>query len=90
MSVDGTWTLTMDTPMGERRSTITLKSDGAALTGTQEAEGNKTDIFEGSVNGNEASWKVAITKSRTVNFIANHNLEVRMERFPHGEDIPLQ
>ena len=61
MAVDGTWNLTMETPMGERRSKLTLKSSGATLTGTQEAEGNATDIFEGSVNGDNASWKVSIT-----------------------------
>jgi len=49
MSADGTWTLTLETPMGERRSTLTLVTAGGALTGTQEAEGNTTDIAEGSV-----------------------------------------
>ena len=61
MAVDGTWNLTMETPMGERRSKLTLKSSGGTLTGTQEAEGNTADIFEGSVNGDNASWKVSIT-----------------------------
>jgi hypothetical protein len=61
MSADGTWNLTMQTPMGERRSTLTLSTAGGTLTGSQEAEGNTTDISEGSVNGNDVSWKVAIT-----------------------------
>ena len=61
MSADGTWTLTMQTPMGERRSTLTLATSGGSLTGTQEAEGNTTDITDGSVSGNDVSWKVAIT-----------------------------
>lgn len=61
MALDGTWNLTLETPMGERRSTLTLKSSGGALTGTQEAEGVTTEIFEGSVSGDSASWKVAIT-----------------------------
>src|ERR1044072_421411 len=61
MSADGTWNLTMQTPMGERRSTLTLSPAGGTLTGSQEAEGNTTDISEGSVNGNDVSWKVAIT-----------------------------
>lgn len=61
MAVDGTWNLTMETPMGERRSTITLSTAGGSLTGKQEAEGNSTDIFEGSANGDSASWKVSIT-----------------------------
>ena len=61
MSADGTWNLTMQTPMGERRSTLTLSTAGGTLTGKQEAEGNTTDIAEGTVNGNELSWKVSIT-----------------------------
>jgi hypothetical protein len=51
----------MQTPMGERRSTLTLATSGGSLTGTQEAEGNTTDITDGSVSGNDVSWKVAIT-----------------------------
>jgi len=61
MSVDGTWNLTMETPMGERRSTLTLSTSGGTLTGKQEAEGNTTEIADGTVNGNSASWKVSIT-----------------------------
>ena len=61
MSADGTWNLTMQTPMGERRSTLTLSTAGGTLTGKQEAEGNTTDIAEGTVNGNALSWKVSIT-----------------------------
>jgi hypothetical protein len=61
MSADGTWNLTMETPMGERRSTLTLSTAGGKLTGKQEAEGNTTDIAEGTVNGNDVSWKVSIT-----------------------------
>ena len=61
MSADGTWNLTMETPMGERRSTLTLSTAGGTLTGTQEAEGNTTDIADGTANGNDLSWKVSIT-----------------------------
>ena len=61
MSADGTWNLTMQTPMGERRSTLKLSTAGGTLTGQQEAEGNTTDIAEGTVSGNELSWKVSIT-----------------------------
>ena len=61
MAADGTWNLTMDTPMGERRSTLTLSTSGGTLTGKQEAEGNTTDITDGTANGNNVSWKVAIT-----------------------------
>ena len=61
MAVDGNWNLTMSTPMGERNATLSLKSSGNALTGTQGAEGNTAEIFDGSVNGDDLAWKVSIS-----------------------------
>jgi hypothetical protein len=61
MAADGTWTLTMDTPMGERKATLDLKTQGGTLTGTQSADGDSADIFEGTVDGNNHTWKVSIT-----------------------------
>ena len=62
MAVDGTWNLTMDTPMGERTSTLTVKAVGGALEGTQSAEGQTADIVGGAVDGNNVRWKVSITQ----------------------------
>jgi hypothetical protein len=61
MAVDGTWNLTMSTPMGERNATLSLKSSGGTITGTQGADGNSTEIFDGTVNGDDVAWKVSIT-----------------------------
>ena len=61
MSAAGTWTLTMDTPIGERRAKLTLAADGTTLSGQMIAEeGNATDIYEGKVAGNGGSWKADI------------------------------
>jgi hypothetical protein len=62
MSVDGNWKITMSTPLGEREATMMLKSSGASLSGTQAAEGDSAEIFDGSVNGGDVAWKVSITK----------------------------
>jgi hypothetical protein len=61
MAVDGDWNLTMTTPMGERDAMLSLKSSGGTLTGTQGADGNSAEIFDGTVNGNDVAWKVSIT-----------------------------
>ena len=61
MAVDGNWNLTMSTPMADRQATLSLKSAGSTLTGTQGAEGNTAEIFEGTVDGNDVTWKVSIT-----------------------------
>ncbi|WP_439369230.1 hypothetical protein ACRQ5Q_15480 [Bradyrhizobium sp. PMVTL-01] len=61
MAVDGNWNLTMTTPMGERQATLNLKAAGGSLTGTQGAEGTTVEIFDGTVAGDNVSWKVSIT-----------------------------
>src|SRR6201996_696030 len=61
MAADGNWNLVMSTPMGDRNATLNLKSSGGTLTGTQGAEGNSTEIFEGTVAGDDVAWKVSIT-----------------------------
>ena len=61
MAVDGNWKITMSTPMGDRDADLTLKSAGGALTGTQSAEGNTGEIFDGSVDGDNVAWKISIT-----------------------------
>jgi hypothetical protein len=61
MAVDGNWNITMSTPMGERKATLSLTSAGGALTGTQGADGNSGEIFDGTVNGDDVAWKISIT-----------------------------
>ena len=60
MAADGNWNLVIETPMGERQATLSVKTEGSLLTGSQSAEGRSTDIFDGAANGNEVSWKVSI------------------------------
>jgi hypothetical protein len=61
MTADGNWSLIVATPMGERQATLSVKTDGSVLKGSQMADGNSTEIFDGAVNGNAISWKVSIT-----------------------------
>jgi hypothetical protein len=60
MSVDGTWNLKMQTPIGERSSTLTLSRSGSGLTGTLAAEGNSTPLLEGKADGNAVRFKAQI------------------------------
>lgn len=61
MSLDGNWTITMTTPMGERTAALSLKTVGGALTGTQSADGNSGEIFDATADGNNVAWKIDIT-----------------------------
>jgi hypothetical protein len=63
MAVDGTWKLTVNTPMGAQESTLVITASGAALSGTQSAgSGEGKAIDSGAVNGNTVSWKSSISR----------------------------
>jgi hypothetical protein len=62
MAADGTWHITIDTPMGARMAKLTLTTDGGTLRGQQSGDEGTTDIYDGTVNGNEVAWKVNITQ----------------------------
>lgn len=67
MSADGTWKLTMKTPIGERKSTLALKEAGGALSGKLTGdEGNSTDIFEGKAAGDTVTFKANIKSPMTL------------------------
>ncbi len=61
MSAAGTWNVTMQTPIGDRKATLTLQIAGGGLTGTLTGdEGSATDIYDGKADGSTASWKADI------------------------------
>ena len=61
MTADGDWSLVVATPLGERRGTLSLRTEGSTLKASQMADGNSVEIFDGTVNGNEVRCKVSIT-----------------------------
>ena len=75
MSIDGTWNVKMETPMGTRAGVLTLVADGGTLTGTFGGDGGSTDIYDGSCDGDKASWKANIVQpmALTLEFSATFN-----------------
>jgi hypothetical protein len=65
MAVDGNWNLVMTTPMGERSASLSLKAAGDTLTGTQGADGNSAEIFDGTVT---APWAISRSRGRGLEF----------------------
>ena len=62
MSFDGTYHVSISTPMGKQEGTLILAQSGDELTGSMEAQGDKADITSGKVDGDVATWDVAISK----------------------------
>ena len=62
MAVDGIWNITVNSPMGAQKSTVTMAAAGEALTGSGVGpDGVAKEITDGKVSGNDVSWKVAVT-----------------------------
>jgi hypothetical protein len=66
MSIDGTWNVTLQSPMGSQEGTLTLATDGDALTGTMSGPQGAMDIEDGQVGDGSYSWKVNITSPMAI------------------------
>jgi hypothetical protein len=63
MSLSGSWTLSMQTPMGLQTFTFIAKVEGTSLTGTiANGADEPIEITDGIVEGLAASWKLTVKK----------------------------
>ncbi len=60
MSIDGTWKISMQTPMGTREVTLEAKAEGGVLAGTWTGPQGSTEIEGGTVEGDSAAWRVKL------------------------------
>ncbi len=58
MAADGKWTITMNTPMGSRDTTVEFKTNGADLAGSWVGQAGPQDFTGGKVDGDNLEWKV--------------------------------
>ena len=59
--VDGVWDCVTKSPLGDQKSTLTVKSDGTSFTGSNVGAMGSVDITDGTVNGNTLGWKMNIS-----------------------------
>ncbi len=58
MTIDGTWNLTITTPMGPQQGSLELKANGGSLEGTMTGPQGAVPLEDGKVDGNSLSWSV--------------------------------
>lgn len=61
MAVNGTWNITIKTPMGEQKGKLTLSQSGDALTGTMASPMGSVPVENGKVAGDALSWHAKVT-----------------------------
>ncbi|MBQ74383.1 MAG: hypothetical protein CMQ20_05070 [Gammaproteobacteria bacterium] len=62
MSVDGSWNVTINSPMGAQDAVLTLNTDGGSLSGSMAGAQGTQDFEGGTVDGNNLTWVVDMTQ----------------------------
>lgn len=58
MSLDGNYECITKSPMGDQKSTLTVKTDGNSWTGQNAGAMGALDVEDGVVDGNTLRWKM--------------------------------
>ncbi len=61
MAVDGTYDVTVKSPMGDQNSVLTVNSDGGSFSGSLTGAMGSMDIEGGTVEGETLKWKMDMT-----------------------------
>ena len=90
MSVDGSWKLVVDTPMGKQPGTLDLKTDGGAVSGTSTSMGNTYQIENGKIDGDALTFQVNAKQPMpmTITFnltVAGDSLDGEVQAGPFGK-----
>jgi hypothetical protein len=67
MSVEGTWNLSISTPIGTMKAMIELREQDAVLTGVAHGAGEEVPLTDIALDGDRLTWRQAITKPMRLN-----------------------
>ena len=75
MSADGTWNVTLNTPMGAQAGTLELATDGNTLTGTMSGPQGSMELENGTADGDSLSWAVNMTQPMPITIEATATVD---------------
>jgi hypothetical protein len=67
MSVEGTWDLSISTPIGTIKAVVDIKSHAGTLAGTAQGAGEEVPLRDVALNDGQLTWTQAITKPMRLN-----------------------
>ncbi|MFJ9371416.1 hypothetical protein ACIRRA_44435 [Nocardia sp. NPDC101769] len=67
MSVEGTWDLSIATPIGRIKAVTEFRHKDDVLTGTAHGSGEEVTLSDVVLDGDRLSWKQAVTKPMRLN-----------------------
>ncbi|MFC1434022.1 hypothetical protein ACEZDB_25555 [Streptacidiphilus sp. N1-3] len=67
MSVEGTWDLSIATPIGRIKAVVGLHREEGVLTGTAQGTGEEVPLNSLALEGDRLTWTQAVTKPMRLN-----------------------
>ncbi|MGN5633907.1 hypothetical protein [Streptomyces sp. AC154] len=67
MSVEGTWNLSISTPIGKMKAVVELRRQDGALTGVAHGAGEEVPLADVALTGDRLTWKQSVTKPMRLN-----------------------
>ncbi|MFE1029264.1 hypothetical protein ACFW5I_32720 [Streptomyces sp. NPDC058818] len=67
MLVEGTWNLSISTPIGKIRAAVELREQDGILTGVARGVGEEAPLGDLTLDGDRLTWKQAITNPMRLN-----------------------
>jgi hypothetical protein len=67
MSVEGTWDLTISTPIGRIKAIVELRREQGVLTGSAHGAGEQVPLHDIVLDGDHLTWRQAITRPIRLN-----------------------
>ncbi|MFE5731948.1 hypothetical protein ACFQ7A_13730 [Streptomyces sp. NPDC056528] len=67
MSIEGTWDLSLSTPLGRMGAVLELREQDTVLTGVAHGAGERVPLVDIVLDGDRLTWKQAVTKPIRLN-----------------------
>ncbi|RSS42485.1 hypothetical protein [Streptomyces sp. WAC08241] len=67
MTVEGTWDLSLSTPLGRMKAVLELREQDAVLAGVAHGAGERVPLTDIALDGDRLTWRQAVTKPLRLN-----------------------
>ncbi|WP_030802175.1 hypothetical protein [Streptomyces sp. NRRL S-337] len=67
MPLEGTWNLSISTPIGKMKAVVELREQDGVLTGVAHGAGEEVPLNDVALDGDRLTWKQAVTKPMRLN-----------------------
>jgi hypothetical protein len=88
MSIDGTYQVTVKTPLGKQKGKLTIQSAGDQFSGSLETSSGTTHFSDGRISGGQLQWQ-AETRTPMGAFDVSYTATIQGDRLTGEAATPM-